>query len=195
MEKFKSYYFFIFILEIYFTISIYIGIKKCVYEQTFIFSDIFREGLYFFPSILLYNLLMIFFATIIYSIASISISSIKTYSHFSFFLFFLIIVWASFPFFYIFLTLYTPFIILAENEKLFEGIKKSYNFMKDNLSKLLNLFFPFLVLWIFFIIFQKYDKIIFLKFILIFLVSFLEILTVKTIFLVYNRERKNERNF
>jgi len=191
LEKFKTYYFFLFFFEIYFTISVYAGIKKCVYDETFTFSDIFRDGFYFFPSILLYNLLISLLAGIIYLIALSAISSIKILSFFSFFLFFIIVVWAALPFFYIFLTLYTPFIILAENDTIFEGIKKSYDFMKNKLSELINLFFPFLVFWVFFFtIFQKYDKITFLKIILLFLVSFLEILTIKTVFLVYKGVKK-----
>lgn len=194
-EKFKSYYFLIFIFEIYFTISVYTGIKKSVYDEIFNFSDIFRDGLYFFPSILLYNLLISLFTGIIYLIASSAISSIKILSQISFFLFFMIITWAAFPFFYISFTLYTPFIILVEDETLFEGMKKSYNFTRKHLPYLINLFFPFLVFWIiFFTIFQKYDKIYILKFILLFFVSFLEILTIKTVFLVY-KGVKNERNF
>ncbi|MCM8766671.1 MAG: hypothetical protein NC901_01230 [Candidatus Omnitrophica bacterium] len=194
-EKIKSYYFLIFIFEIYFTVSIYTGIKKSVYDENFTFSDIFREGLYFFPSILFYNLLISFLVGIIYLIASSFVSSIKILSNISFFFFLIIITWASIPFFYIFLTIYTPFIIMVEKETLFESLRKSYNFMRTNLSFLINLFFPFFVFWfLFFTIFQKSGKINFLSFVLLLFVSFLEILTIKTVFLVYKGAR-DERNF
>jgi len=190
-ERFKPFEFLIFIFEVYFTISVYSGIKKCVYGENFAFFEIFRDGLYFFPSILLYNLFLILSIGTVYSIALSGISSIRTSSPVSFFIFFLILSWAVFPFFHIFFTLYTPFIILSENETFFTSIKKSYNFMKENLSDLINLFCPFLIFWFFFFaIFQKYDKIIFLKIILLFFVSLLEILTVKTVFLIYKGVEK-----
>ncbi|MCM8785540.1 MAG: hypothetical protein NC827_03695 [Candidatus Omnitrophica bacterium] len=194
-DKFKSYYFFIFIFEVYYTISIYTGIKKSVYDETFNILDIFKEGLYFFPSILLYNLFVSLVVGLIYSITLSTVSSIKILSNISFLLFFIIIIWAAIPFFYIFLTIYTPFIILVENDTVFESLKKSYKFIRENLPHLINLFFPFFVFWIFlFTSFQKSDKIYLLMFILLLFISFLEILTIKTVFLVY-KGVKNERNF
>ncbi|GEM_PF-2180759 len=193
-EKLSSLYFLIFLFEIYFTISIYSGIKKCVYNEDFILSFIFKDGLYYLPSILLYNLFIGFTGGIIYLIVSGLISSIKTYSIFSFFLFVLIIVWASFPLFLLLLTLYTPFIVMADDELFFDGIKKSFIFVRKNLEYLILLFFPFLILWIFFFtIFKKYDKIFILKNFLLFLIVFLEILTVKLIFLLY-KGLKNGKN-
>ncbi|MFN4227931.1 MAG: hypothetical protein ACK4F0_07335 [Candidatus Ratteibacteria bacterium] len=190
-DKLKSLYIFVFIFEIYFTVSIYVGIKKSVYEENFKIVDIFKEGLYFFPSILLYNLLVSLVAGLIYSVALSFVSSIKILSKVSFLLFLIIIMWAAIPFFYVFLTIYTPFIIFIENDTVFESIKKSYRFMKANLPYLINLFFPFLIFWtLFFTIFQKYDKINFLKFVLLVFIAFLEILTVKTIFLVYKGVKK-----
>lgn len=182
----EKLYFFVFLFEIYFTISVYSGIKKSVYDDVFSLSEIFKEGLYFLPSVLLYHLIIGFISGIIYLMLSYTINSIKTFSFLSFILFFLIIIWGAIPLFFLFLTVYTPFIIISEEEILFDAIVKSFKFMKENLSFLICLFFPFLVIWfIFFTNFQKYDKIFFLKIFLLFFISFLEILTIKLVFLAY----------
>jgi hypothetical protein len=193
-EKFTNWYFLFFLFEIYLTISVYAGIKNSVFYGTFNFFEIFKEGIYYFPSILFYYLLLGFSGSIIYLIISSLINSIKTFSIFSYFLYILIISWASIPVFFLILTLYTPFIIMAKNETIFNGMSESLDFIKKNFSNLICLFFPFLVFWFFFfLIFQKYDKINLLNTFLIFLVSLIEILTVKLIFLTI-KGVKNERN-
>ncbi len=194
LEKFLSWYFFTFLFEIYLTVCVYSGIKKSVFNEYFNFSEIFKDGFYYLPSILFYYIFIGFSIAIIYLIITLLINSIKTHTIFSFFLFFLIISWASFPIFFLILTLYAPFIIIVKNETIFDGMKESLKFVKRNFSDLICLFFPFLILWyIFVVIFQKYDKIIPLKTFLILLVSLNEILTVKLVFLTI-KGVKNERN-
>ena len=194
LGKFTNLYFLIFFFEVYLTVCVYSGLKKSVYNEYFNFSEIFKEGIYYFPSILLYYLIVAFSSSMIYLIVSSLINSIKSFSIFSFFLFLLIISWASFPVFFLILTLYTPFIIISKNETIFNGMKESLKFMRENFPNLICLFFPFLIIWFFFfVIFQKYDKINFLNTFLIFLVSLIEILTVKLIFLTI-KGVKNERN-
>jgi hypothetical protein len=194
LEKFVNLYFLIFLFEVYITIFVYSGIKKSVYNENFNFSEIFKDSIYYFPSILFYYLFLGFSGSIIYLIISSMINSIKTFSIFSYFLYILIISWASIPVFFLTLTLYTPFIIIAKNETIFNGMRESLEFIKKNFSNLICLFFPFLVIWFFFfLIFQKYDKINLLKTFFILLVSLIEILTVKLVFLTLKGE-KNERN-
>lgn len=195
LEKFANFYFFAFIFEIYLTVSVYTGIKKSVFNELFNFSDIFKDGLkYFFP-ILLYNLLIGVSGGIVYLIITNLINSIKTFNFYSIFLFVLIISWASVPFFFLLLTIYAPFIIMIDDVPVFTGINKSVNFLRGNLPNLISLFSPFLIFWfLFFTFYPKYDKIIPLKIVLLFLSSFLEILTIKLVFLVYKGEN-NERNF
>ncbi|MCM8818931.1 MAG: hypothetical protein NC915_05610 [Candidatus Omnitrophica bacterium] len=189
--KFASLYFLIFILEIYLTTAVYSGIKKSIYEEEFYFFDIFKYGLHYFPRILLYNLFISFSAGLIYLITTGLINSIKIFSAYSIFLFILIISWAALPLFFLLLTIYTPFIIMIENETVFGSLNKSVSFIRENLVHLIFLFFPFLIFWsLFFTIFHKYDKIFLLKFIVIFLISFLEILTVKLVFLIYKGAKK-----
>jgi len=195
LQKLTSFYFFVFLFEVYFTISVYYGLKKSVYSENFKFPDVFKMGWYYFPSILLYNLFVGFSGGIVYLIVTGLINSIKTFSGYSFFLFILIILWASFPLFFLFLTLYTPFVIMAKDEKISKAINESVKFMRENLSFLIYSFFPLLILWvIFFTIFQKYDKILSLKIVSLGLMAFLEILTIKLIFLIY-KGVENERNF
>ncbi|MGC8976943.1 MAG: hypothetical protein ACP5OB_04905 [Candidatus Ratteibacteria bacterium] len=195
-EKISPFYFLFFLLEIYLTVSVYSGIKKSLYNDNFKFSDIFKDGLYFFPSILLYQFIVGLCFSIIYLIISSLIDSIKSFSFFSFFLFFLIIVWGAIGLYFLFLTIYTPFIVISEEEILFDAILKSFKFMKKNIENLIVFFFPFSVLWfVFFTNFQKYVNIFFLRFFLLFLISFLEILTVKLAFLIYKERGENERNF
>lgn len=193
-EKLSSFYFIIFLFEIYLTVSVYCGIKKIVYGEEFAFLNIFRDGLYFLPSILLYHFSIGLSAAMVYLLILSLINSIRAFSLISFFLFFLIILWGAIPLFFLFLTLYSPFIIICEEEMVFKAIEKSFKFMRGNLEKLVVLFFPFLCLWTFFFtFFQKYDKISSLKIFLLFVMSFIEILTVKLVFLNY-KGVKDERN-
>ncbi|MCM8772330.1 MAG: hypothetical protein NC922_04565 [Candidatus Omnitrophica bacterium] len=181
--------------EIYITICVYYGIKKSLYDGDFFFLDIFKGGFYYFPFILTYNFLLAICGGLVYLIATGLINSIKTFSGYSIFLFILIIIWASIPYFFLFLTIYTPFIMLIENETLMCSINKSVKFIRENLSSLISHFSPFLFLWvIFFTIFNKYGKIFSLKLFLLAVVSLLEILTVKFVFIVY-KGVKNERSF
>ncbi|MCM8804723.1 MAG: hypothetical protein NC833_05675 [Candidatus Omnitrophica bacterium] len=193
-EKISYFYFFILLFEIYLTISVYYGIKKYVYNENFIFSDIFKETLFILPPVLLYHILIGVFLSFIYLIITSAINSIKIYSFFSFFLFFLIILWASIPIFFLLFTIYTPFIIILNKGEFFNSIFKSYQFMRKNFENLIILFFPFLILYlIFFTSFKKYSNIFLLKLFLFILISFLELLTIKLVFLVY-KGVKNERN-
>ena len=192
--KFINWYFLIFFFEIYLTICVYLGIKKSVYNEYFNFSEIFKDGFYYLPSILFYYFLVGFFSSLIYLILSSFINSIKIFSFFSYFLFLLIISWLSIPIFFLILTLYTPFIIISKNETIFNGIKESFKFMRENFTDLICLFFPFLIIWFFFFsILPKYDKINLPKTFLVFFVSLVEILTIKLVFLTI-KGVKNERN-
>jgi hypothetical protein len=196
LEKFVNYYFLIFLLEIYLTICVYSGIKRSVFNEYFTFFEIFKDGFYYLPFILFYYITVGSSVSFIYLIVLSLINSIKIFSIVSFFLFFLILLWTSFPIFFLFLTLYTPFMIISENETTFNGIKCSVRFIRENLDNLVSLFFPFLIIWsFFFLIFQKYDKIIPLKMkvFLFFLISFIEIFTIKLVFLTI-KGVKNERD-
>lgn len=197
LNKLSGFWFLlVFLFEIYLTISIYAGIKKCVYEENFSFKEIFKTGGILFPSIFLYNFIIGLSGSIVYSIGLALINYIgKILKWYCFFVFFILLIWLSFPFYLLLLTVYAPFIIIAENEKILNSIQKSANFIKENFPDLIFYFFPFLTLWaIYFTTGQKYDIIFLLRFVLTFLLSILEILTVKLVFTAY-KGVKDERNF
>ena len=106
----------------------------------------------------------------------------------------LTILWIAVPFYFLFLTLFAPVIIIIDDSEIKNSIKKSVFFIKTHLSKIVVLLTLTGVFWYFAFYFMKaYNNLWFVQIIFLYFSAVLEVFTIK-LFISYYKGEKDEKN-
>lgn len=197
-------------IENYITSCVYYGINESIRNRLLTWKEILRNGLFFFGRMLLFKALFGLLALILISTALAVPTLLEKCSLAATAVMFpLLLCWIALPFFFLSLTLMSPFIIIAGKCDVGEAILKSMRFTRKNLGKIIVLILPLALIWgvAFFInrvynftsasgTFQNIVKSVSL--------SIAEVFTIKVLFIFYhlkssqsqrrNSEEEHERN-
>jgi len=182
--------FFFILLENYITIAVYCGLNDSITGGSFNLQGIFKKGASYFGRVLLYKGLAGLAALCMMGFAYGMIDFLKNSSFVKASVVMgITILWLAFPVLILLLTFMAPLIIIVRDISLAGGLRKSFLFAREHLSDILIFVLALVPFWIFaFFLLKVYNESNLLyRFIALYFIAMLEIITIK-VFMLFYRE-------